>query len=338
MKTECWCAHPTERWAASRGPACARRAWKGVAAWSERPRQADERRREPGTEESFFCFLCCGERYELDALPVLLDACHYARGKFEGCAAGGAIDARLRARAYRFYKGFQLRMQRLNRWRRELFVPELGLRSRLFRDDTQSVATRVIERNVLVLLKKAHLAHALGGNAACGYIRHRASREFQARVGDIHFVREHRNSDRLYLRNRLFHEREQDVQIVNHQVVNYVHVEAARREHSQPVHLEEKRIIQDGLDGQHRGVESLYMADLQHTLMTLGRGQERIRFGKAFCHGLFDNNVEAHLHQAATNCGVLGGGYGDTYGIGSTSQLIERSECVRTEFGGSSLR
>src|SRR5712672_2677981 len=162
MKTECWCAHPTERWAASLGLACVRPAWRGVAAWSERPRQADGHRREPGTEGSFFCFLCCGERYELDALSVLLDACHYARGKFEGCAAGGAIDARLRAGAYRFYKGFQLRMQRLNRWRREFFVPELGLRSRLFRGDTQSVATRVIERNVLVLLKKTYLAYALG--------------------------------------------------------------------------------------------------------------------------------------------------------------------------------
>ena len=89
-----------------------------------------------------------------------------------------------------------------------------------------------------MLLKKAHLAHAFGGDAARGHVGHRTSREFQACMGNIDLIRQHRNSHRLHFRDRLFQQRKQDVQVVNHQIVDHVHVEAARREHPQPVHLE----------------------------------------------------------------------------------------------------
>src|SRR5438045_1167383 len=139
MKMECWCARPTERWAAWPGPTCARRAWKVVAAWWEYPHQADGHSREPGTEGSFFCFLCRGERYELDALSVLLDACHYAGGKLEGCPACGTVNARLRARAHCLYKGLQFRMQRFSRGRWQLLIGKFGPRSAFFRGDAQGV-------------------------------------------------------------------------------------------------------------------------------------------------------------------------------------------------------
>src|ERR1700674_4642854 len=75
-----------------------------------------------------------------------------------------------------------------------------------------------------------------------------APREVQSGVSDVHFVRKHGDSHRLHFRNRLLYDGEQDVEVVDHQVVDHVDIEAARREHSQPVHLEKERMIQNGLD------------------------------------------------------------------------------------------
>ena len=50
---------------------------------------------------------------ELDAARVFEDARHHAVGEFEGAARGGAIDARLAARAHGFEKGAELGTQRL---------------------------------------------------------------------------------------------------------------------------------------------------------------------------------------------------------------------------------
>src|SRR5467141_857937 len=269
---------------------------------------------------------------------MLLDACHYARGKFQGGAASLTVDARLAAVTHRFHKGFQFSAQRLDRWRGQLLIREFRLWGRFFRGDAQGVAPGVIERNVLVLLEKAHLAHALGRYAARGHIGHRASLKFQASVRDIDFVRQHRDSDRLHFRDRLLYQGEQDVEVVDHQVVDHVDIEAARRKHTQPVHLEKERMIQNRLDRQHRWVESFDVADLQQALMPLCRVQQRIRLRQSLRHGLLDQNIEAHFHKAAANLSMLGGGHGHADGIGSAAQLVERGEGMGPKFGGGSLR
>src|SRR6266478_7667163 len=269
---------------------------------------------------------------------MLLDACHYARGKFQGGAAGLTVDARLAAVTHRFHKGFQFSAQRLDRWRGQLLIREFRLWGRFFRGDAQGVAPGVIERNVLVLLEKAHLAHALGRYAARGHIGHRASLKFQASVRDIDFVRQHRDSDRLHFRDRLLYQGEQDVEVVDHQVVDHVDIEAARRKHTQPVDLEKERMIQNRLDRQHRWVESFDVADLQQALMPLCRVQQRIRLRQSLRHGLLDQNIEAHFHKAAANLSMLGGGHGHADGIGSAAQLVERGEGMGPKFGGGSLR
>src|SRR5258705_14020635 len=102
MKTECWCAHPTERWAASLGLACVHPAWRGVAAWSERPRRGEGGPRGTGNKETFFFFFWCGRRSEFDAVSLLLLACHYSGGQRYGGRAGGAVYARAWGRGYRF--------------------------------------------------------------------------------------------------------------------------------------------------------------------------------------------------------------------------------------------
>src|SRR5689334_20139215 len=128
--------------------------WKDAAVWKQRPRRADGHLRERETGESFFCFLCRGERYKLDALTMLLDACHYARGKFQRGAACYSIYARLSACAHRFYKGFELSSQWFDTGRRQLLKCEFRLRAGFFHSHAQRVASRIIKRNIFMLLKK----------------------------------------------------------------------------------------------------------------------------------------------------------------------------------------
>src|SRR5260370_30946073 len=107
---------------------------------------------ERGPWESFVYLLSRGKRYQLDALAMLLDACHYAGGKFEGGAACGAVHARLFAGAHGIDKGLELGAQRLNSRRRQLFKGELRLRARLFNADAQRIAPGVVDIDECILL------------------------------------------------------------------------------------------------------------------------------------------------------------------------------------------
>src|SRR5713101_1719707 len=97
-------------------------------------------------------------------------------------------------------------------------------------------------------------------------------------------------------------------------------------------------MIQNGLDRQHRRVESFDVADLQQALMPLCGVQQRIRLDKALRHGLLDENIEAHFHQPAANLSMIGGGHRHGDGIGSTAQLVKSGESMRPEFGSGGLR
>jgi hypothetical protein len=147
-----------------------------------------------------------------------------------------------------------------------------------------------------MLLKKSHLAHAFRGYPARGHIGHCAASEFQPRVSDIHFVGQHRNAHGLYFGHVLLHECQQDVQVVDHQVVNDIDIQAACGENSQAVHLEKERMIQYRLNCQDRGVESFHVADLQDAPEFSCRVQERVRLGQVRRHRFFDEYIEAHLH------------------------------------------
>ena len=59
-------------------------------------------------------------------------------------------------------------------------------------------------------------------------------------------------------------EREHDVDIVNHQIEHHVHVQAARAEFAQPVHLEEQGLGDHRLERRYGRIEALQMPDLQN--------------------------------------------------------------------------
>ena len=111
--------------------------------------------------------------------------------------------------------------------------------------NAEHVLAREIERDVFVLLEEAHLADAFGGNAAGGEIRDGAGFKFDAGVGDVHFVGDHGDADGFQVDDGRIDEREQDVEVVNHHVVDDVDIEAARRKNAEAMDFEKHRARDD---------------------------------------------------------------------------------------------
>ena len=76
------------------------------------------------------------------------------------------------------------------------------------------------------------------------------------------------------------HDRQHDVEIVNHQVEDDVDVEAAIRKRAQPVHLDEPRMIEQRPDGRDRRVVALRVADAEHGAGRGGRINHLLRFAR----------------------------------------------------------
>src|ERR1700722_7667077 len=235
---------------------------------------------------------------------VLLDACHYAARQFQSRTAGGAVGGRFAARAHGLQKRLELRMQRFHARRGQLFKRKLRLRSGPPHADAQSIAPRVIERNVLVLLEESHFTHAFRRNPACGHVGDGSAREFQAHVSDVHLVRQHGYAHRFQFRHWLLHQRHPFVQIVDHCVVNHLHIEAARGKHSQAMHFEKKRTVKNRLNRCHGGIKAFDVAHLQNPFVSPRRFKKRIRFRKIHSHGLLNQHVQPTLEQPTTHFGV----------------------------------
>ena len=123
---------------------------------------------EPGCGESS-SFLWSGSS-ELDAAGVFEDACHDPVGKLESAAPGSAIHDRGLARADGIEKGAQLGAKRFFRRGGKFLESDSGCGLPGWHTDAQRILAREIERDVFVLLEEAHLADALGGDAAGGDI------------------------------------------------------------------------------------------------------------------------------------------------------------------------
>ena len=101
---------------------------------------------------------------------------------------------------------------------------------------------RVVDRQVGVGLEEADLPDAVAADPARREVGDAAVLEPQPRVGDVDAPGQHRHADRLDRRDLRPHERQDDVEVVDHQVEDDVDVEAALGERAEPVHLDEPRV------------------------------------------------------------------------------------------------
>lgn len=68
------------------------------------------------------------------------------------------------------------------------------------------------------------------------------------------------------------------------------------------------------------------MADLKDAAAAVRRGDELARGIQRIGDGFFDQDVEAQLHQPASDRGVRDGRSGDDGGVGAAGELIETGE------------
>src|SRR5258705_4482296 len=183
-----------------------------------------------------------------------------------------------------------------------------------------------------MLLKKAQLAHALGRYAARGDVGDGTRSEIEARMSDIHLVGQHGYANRFYFRDRRIHERQQDVQVMNHDVIHYVNIQAARREDAEAVNFKVKRMVQRWHHRDDSGIESFQVADLQNPVCTRGCGHKLVGLRERSGHRFFHDDVHSEFEQAATDARVLNCGHGHACGIHASGKRFNVREDFRREF------
>jgi len=282
---------------------------------------------------------------------VFEDARHDAVGKFESAAAGGTVDDRLCARADRFEERAQFGAERFfgrggnfleSDFRLRVICCRAscgsGFRGACIYADAKNVLAGEIERDVFVLLEEAHLADAFGGDAAGGEIRDGAGFKFDAGVGDVHFVADDGNAHGFEINNRRVDEREQDVEVMDHYVVDDVNIQAARRKNAEAVDFEKHRTRDDFSNGDDGWIEAFDVTDLENASASFCGGDERVGFIERCGDGLFDEHVNPGREDARADTRVFGSRDSEAHGVNAIGRkCVEVAKNACAEFRGNFL-
>src|ERR1017187_5172912 len=158
----------------------------------------------------------------------------------------------------------------------------------------KSFLQAVIERDVAGIGRAAvdaDLAHPLRADAAGIEVGDAAVGEAQAHVGDVLALAQHRNAHAFHAGHGRFHEREHDVEVVNHQIQHDADVRAARRKRRKAVALDETRFGGDVLENFENRIEPLDVADLQDAIFLLRNLNQFGGLLRTVGHGFLDEDV-----------------------------------------------
>jgi hypothetical protein len=129
------------------------------------------------------------------------------------------------------------------------------------------------------VLEEARLADAIPADPARRHVRNAPRCEPQPRIRDVHARREHVDADRFDRGDLRPDHRQQDIEVVNHQIEDHVDVEAALGECAETMNFDESGA---GDEWKRRGdsrIEALGMTCRQHDATPLGRIDQAIRIG-----------------------------------------------------------
>ncbi len=130
-------------------------------------------------------------------------------------------------------------------------------------------------------------------------------------------------------------QREKNVEVVNHHVIHYVNIQAARGENAQAVYFEEHGLGNNFQSRGDRGIEAFEMPNLQNAILALRRSDQAVGFRERGGHGLFHQYVHAPIEQAAADAAMILGGDGEAHGINFFHrQRFEVANDASFEFGG----
>src|SRR5580698_4692481 len=250
--------------------------------------------------------LALGDSSQVNFLPVITNGRDNFQRQGKGAMTVFQRHRRRRAMMHGFKERLKFSVQRFLGGDGRLAHADLRVdrgscrRLSICRDrEDQNFLPPIIERDILPRLKKAQLAHALRRDAAGGEIRDTSRLEFQPYVGDIHLARKNRQTDCPHLFYRRLGKRQNDVEIVNHQVEDDVDIKRARREHAEAVYLEEHRLRQQRERRPNRGIKALQMSDLCDTFVSGRQLYQLLRLRQRRGQRLFNQHIDSSLHQLA---------------------------------------
>ena len=142
-------------------------------------------------------------------------------------------------------------------------------------------------------LEEAEFADALGGDAGGGEIGDAAGGELDADVSDVGFAGKDGQADGVDAGDRRVGEREDDVEVVDHEVEDDVDIEGAWRENGKPVSLEEHGAAKQRREGLHGRVEALEVADHEGAAVFAGKTEKVVGLGEGGGDGFLDQDVDA---------------------------------------------
>src|SRR5579872_2943487 len=175
-------------------------------------------------------------------------------------------------------------------------------------------------------LEQPELADAIRGDAAGGKVGHASALELQPDIGDVDFGGQDGDAGGADLLDLGSSQAQQDIDIVDHQVEDHVHIQGARAEDVQAVDFEKQGVPGQALECHDGGIKALQMADLQDAAVRFRGGDEAIGGGDIGRNGLFDEHVDAGFEQRASDFSVRGSGDGDYGGIHAAGQLARMGE------------
>src|ERR1043165_763150 len=117
----------------------------------------------------------------------------------------------------------------------------------------RSVLSRVVDRDIIVRLKEAHLANLFRAHSRSRDVRHCTRRKFETRIRSVDFIGQNRDSYGVDVG---------DFNVFADEPLHDVDVQRACRELAHAMNLEIHRLAHVWTQRDHRRVETLEMTDL----------------------------------------------------------------------------
>ncbi len=195
--------------------------------------------------------------------------------------------------------------------------------------EDENLLASVIDGKILVRLKEPQFAHAFSGDAAGGEVGHASGVEFESHVSDVDFAGKNRKTDCAHFFYWGIHKRQNDVQIVDHEVEHNINIERARREYAQAVNFEEHWLRKQRNCGANGRIEALEMSDLHDAFVPRRDLDQFVGFRQGSRERLFNQDVDAGFHESAGNGEMMhrrrGDGCGSDFAVRG-EHLLDRAE------------
>ncbi len=158
-----------------------------------------------------------------------------------------------------------------------------------------------IGRQVGIALEDSQSTFGLHTDPAAGDVRDTAIGEADPGVGDVDIVREYRAPHCVDTLHRRAYETVDEIDIVDHQIQHYAHIESTRLVGCDPVRLDELWLIHVFRESYDSRIEALEVSYLQHERFFCRQFDEFMGLVHRGCYRFLQQYVDAIIQQCARN-------------------------------------